>query len=363
MGPGSKVVVAGPHSSVTIPGLMTSEVVGALATYGQVITVGVNPGRHYDAGLHRARALSAHHSSHLTEVFLHPWLSRRRRQEFLPYFRDQVKLAVAVAWPGIDSSWIGEFVHVANENGARSVVLVVTRPVSSQSVTQLARTVGDADLVLVGDIMDATLLSATLGSTRPVIEVHRALSLSGRGANEGRKRLTAFLPKDDEQSLVSVLTAFDAIPSDWINNYDLRVFMRFINRNVPTRVSTSFHSQRVQLIGDELSSGDVLQIAADSSALSVADPTLDSRVFSTAVESGVATVVLADKMKTDVGRGYVGGLLADVNRPTSVFVAHSHALRLAGLRFPSPDDWFDLAARVASSVIDISFESNSQRTR
>ncbi len=343
---------------------MTSEVAGALATYGQIVTVGVNPSRDYDSGLHRARSLSAlHHSSQLTESFLHPWLSRQRRQEFRRYFNDQVKLAVALAWPGIDSSWIREFVHVANQNGARSVVLVVTRPVATQSVTEMARAVSDADLVLVGDVMDATLLSATLGSTRPVIEVHRALSLSGRTNNERRKRLTAFLPKEDEQSLVSVLTAFDAIPSDWIENYDLRLVMRFSGRAVPSRVKTSYHAHRMELIGDDLSSTDVSQIASESSALSVADPSMDSRVFATAVESGIATAVLADGMTTNVGRGYVGGLLADVSRPTSVFVAHSHALRLAGLRFPSPDDWFDLAARVASSVIDISLESDSQRTR
>ena len=187
---------------------------------------------------------------------------------------------------------------------------------------------------------------------RPVIEVHRALSLTGRSTSEDRKRLTTFLPKDDEQALLSVLTAFDAIPNDWIGNYDLRLIMRYSGRDVPDRVAASFHANRVELISDDLSSAEMARIAADSSAVSVADPTLDSRVYATAVDSGVATVVLAGGMVTDVGRGYVGGLLADLDRPTSVYVAHNHALRLSELRFPSPDAWFELAARLATVVAE-----------
>jgi hypothetical protein len=90
------------------------------------------------------------------------------------------------------------------------------------------------------------------------------------------------------------------------------------------------------------------EIASDSSAMSVADPAFDSRAFATAVDVGVATVVLAGGMVTEVGRGYVGGFLADVNRPTSIYVAHNHALRLSELRFPNPQAWCDLAARLVA---------------
>ena len=38
----------------------------------------------------------------------------------------------------------------------------------------------------------------------------------------------------------------------------------------------------------------------------------------------------------EVGRGYVGGLLADLIAPASVHVALTHALRLGGARFPEP---------------------------
>jgi len=356
----SCVVVAGPSSNVTIPGLMTDEVVGVLAAHAPVIKVAVNLSKDYDSGLHRAKSLSANFrpSDVATRTFRSPLISRQRRQEFRQYFKERVELAVALAWPGIDNSWIGEFVHVARQAGARTVVLVVSHPSSDRGATSIARELADADLVLVGDIIEATLLSATLGTRRPVIEVHRALSLTGRDVGNEYKRLSTFLPKDAEQSLLNVLTAFDAIPTDWIDNYDLRIFMRYSGRTIPDHVASSYHADHVQLIGDDFSSLDMLQIASDSSALSVADPAFDSRAYATAVDAGVATVVMAGDMATDVGRGYVGGLLADINRPTSVFVAHNHALRLSDLRFPSPDAWFELAARLGSVVGDASDDVN-----
>lgn len=345
-------VVAGPVSSVTIPGLMTSEVVGALSFYSRVIKIPVNPSKDYDTGLHRAKSLSANFriAEDSQQTFRLPLASFKRRNEFRRYFHDQVNLAVALAWPGIDNSWIGEFVHVARQVGAKSVVLVVDHPSWEQGGLSLGREVADSDLVLVGDIMTATLLSVKLGTQRPVIEVHRALSLTGRSAGSWRKRLTTFLPKDDEQALLGVLRAFDAIPMDWIEGYDLRVIMRYSGRKVPDRLAASYHRDHVELIGEDFSSLDVRNIVAESSAMSVADPAVDSRVFAAAVDSGVATVVLAGDMVTDVGRGYVGGLLADVKRPTSIYVAHNHALRLSGLHFPSPESWFDLASRLCAVV-------------
>ena len=351
----SNVVVAGPSSAITIPGLMTSEVIGALTMHAQVTRVAVDLGKDFNAGLHRATALSSTFQPNkgVVRTLRAPMLARQRRQEFRQYFNDRVDMAVALAWPGLDNSWIGEFVHVAKLAGATTVVLMVTHPTAGQNAaSSIAREVAQSDLVLVGDIIDATILSATLGTTRPVIEVHRALSLTGRSVSQAHKRLTTFLPKDDEQSLVSVLAAFDAIPSDWIENYDLRVIMRYSGRAVPDHVAASYHSDHVQLTGEDFSSLDMHQIASDSSAMSVGDPAFDSRAYATAVDAGVATVVLANDMVTDVGRGYVGGLLADINRPTSVHVAHDHALRLSELRFPSPVAWFELANRLNNEFQD-----------
>lgn len=359
-------VVAGPVSSVTIPGLMTSEVVGALSSYSRVITIPVNPSKDYDTGLHRAKSLSANFrvAEEAQPTTRLPLASFKRRSEFRRYLTEQVSLAVALAWPGIDNTWIGEFVHVARQMGAKSVVLVVDHPSSENGALSLGREVADCDLVLVGDIMTATLLSVKLGSERPVIEVHRALSLTGRSVDSSRKRLTTFLPKDDEQSLLQVLRAFDAIPADWIDDCDLQVIMRYSGRNATDRIAASYHRDHVVLTGEDFSSLDVRNIVAESSAMSVADPAVDSRVFAAAVDSGVATVVLAGDMITEVGRGYVGGLLADVKRPTSIYVAHNHALRLSGLRFPSPDSWFDLASRlsaVANSNDNRSLEAVTSR--
>lgn len=351
----TKAVVAGPSSTVTLPGLMTAEVVGALTSHAEVTRIAVDLGKDFNIGLHRAASLSATflRSEGAVRTMRAPLVARQRRQEFRQYFDGEVDLAVALAWPGLDNSWIGEFIHVARRAGATAVVLMVTHPTAGQNTaSSLAREVAQADLVLVGDIIDATILSATLGTFRPVIEVHRALSLTGRSVDQHHKRLTTFLPKDDERALVSVLAAFDAIPSDWIENYDLRVIMRYSGRDIPDHVAASYHSSHMQLIGEDFSSVDMLQIAADSSAMSVGDPAFDSRAYATAVDAGVATVVLANDMVTDVGRGYVGGLIADIRRPTSVHVAHNHALRLAELRFPSPHAWFELANRLNSAATD-----------
>jgi hypothetical protein len=225
---------------------MTDEIVGALSSYAQVTKVPVNPSKNYDSGLDRAKSLSANFRRDGGPIPT-PHFSRRR-QDFRRCFGDRVELAVALAWPGIENSWIGEFVQMARQSGARTVVLVVDHPSYGQGAIPFARELTDSGLVLVGDIMSATVLSANLGTKRPVIEVHRALSLTGRGTGGERKRLTTFLPKDDEQSLASVLRAFDAIPVNWINEYSMRIIMRYSGRAVPDHVATSYHADHVELI-------------------------------------------------------------------------------------------------------------------
>ena len=42
----------------------------------------------------------------------------------------------------------------------------------------------------------------------------------------------------------------------------------------------------------------------------------------------------------------MGALLADMNRPVSVHVGLTHALRLAELHFPPPDAWNELVGRL-----------------
>lgn len=363
--PRGSAVVAGPSSSITIPGLLTSEVVGALSSYATITRIAVDLGKDFNAGLHRATALSSTFQPEQGAVrnLQAPVTARQRRVEFREYFRGNVDLAVALAWPGLDNSWIGDFVDSAKDADVTTAVLMVAHPTTTRNATSaLAREFVEADLVLVGDVIDATILSAAYGATRPVIEVHPAMSLNGRQVGQEYKRLTTFLPKDDEQALSNVLAAFDAIPTDWIDNYDLRVIMRYSGREVQEHVAASYHSSHVQLIGEDFSSLDLSQLASESSAMSVADPAYDSRAFAIAMEAGVATVVLANDMVTDVGRGYVGGLLADINRPTSVHVAHSHALRLSELHFPAPLAWFDLAVRLRAAFTKDDFVWNENHS-
>ena len=345
-------VVAGPSSMVNVPGLMTGEVVQALSAFAGVTEVAINCDQNSDSGLERARSLSANFRFPGDAPRMTPQKISDEcvRKNFRKYFADRVELAVAVVWPGIDHSWLQEFIGVARRAGSRTVVLVVDHPGEGDDAASFAREAADADLVLLGDSENAARLRAALEDERPVVETHVAMSLTGRLLDDGRKRLTTFLPKDDQQALLSVLRAFDATPADWINDYRMRVIMRYTGRSAPDRVAASYHASHVELVGEEFSSLDLHRIATESSAMSVADPAIDSRAFATAMEVGLATVVLAGDMATAVGRGYVGGLLADVKSPSSIYIAHNQALRLADLRFPKPDAWCTLASRLRTEM-------------
>jgi hypothetical protein len=138
--------------------------------------------------------------------------------------------------------------------------------------------------------------------------------------------------------------AFDAIPDSQVNNYSLHVITRYEGSVVKSIVAKSYHARHVQLFGDDMTKDDLRQLCDTSSAIGMADPQLDSRAFSAAVNCGIATVVLASsKAAPTVGRGYVGGLMADGGRPASIHVAMAHALRLNELGFPNPDAWPELA--------------------
>ncbi len=137
--------------------------------------------------------------------------------------------------------------------------------------------------------------------------------------------------------LFSLLAAFDAIPEAWIEGYQLQVVMRNSDEAIPAMVASSYHFDHVRLISEDISSLDFEKLCSTSSALIVADPGLDSRAFSTAVNCGMATVVLAKSLLPEAGRGYVGGLMAELGKPASIYVALTHALRLAELRFPTPN--------------------------
>jgi hypothetical protein len=126
----------------------------------------------------------------------------------------------------------------------------------------------------------------------------------------------------------------------------MSVVMRYSGGAVPELVESTRYEKYVTLIGDDMATDDLVELFAKSSALSVADPATDSRAFSFAVDSGIATVLMATMALPQVGMGYVGGLLADSRQPASINVALHHALRLKELRFPGPGTWAQLARRL-----------------
>jgi len=344
------VVMAGPGTSLTIPGIIVSEIVMALAKSSPVRRIEVDLGTHPTMGLHRAPSLAAAH-----DVTFRPGLQRHRaprnasarKQAFRDWIRPDVKAAIAYAWPGIDNEWIRGFLQVAKAADVPTVIVCASLPSSRQArAVSLVSTLRHADRVVVGDTAEANELIAVFGSYGPEVQTHRALSLTGRIRRPGPQQLTAFLPRDSGETLTALMAAFDAIPEARINNYKLQVVMRYEGRATEIIVANSYHARHVQLIGDDMSNGELRDMCDASSALSIAEPDLDSRAFSTAVNCGIATVVLASSKVPIVGRGYVGGLMADKRQPASIRVALAHALRLDELGFPSPEGWRELGERI-----------------
>lgn len=347
------IVVAGPGSALTIPGIIATEIALSLAQAAPVVQIEIDREGDLRAGLHRAPSLAAAHgASREMGIVRHaaPANARDRAASFKEWIAPTTAVAVASVWPGIDNTWVRPFLQAARAVGATAVVACASPPSSAKHrATSLADAMALADLVLVGDMGDAAAVAAKLGPSGPPVESHRALWLGGRRARPDHHQITAFLPRDDQVTLSTLLVAFDAIPEAWIQGYHLQVVMRHGGGDVPGMVASSYHADYVRLIGEDLSAIEIEALCASSSALSVAEPGFDSRAFGAAVETGVATVVLSTELLPLVGRGYVGGLLADLNRPASVHVGLTHALRLQELGFPSPGAWDELARRLGGA--------------
>ncbi len=342
-----QVVVAGPGSDRTIPGLLTSEVVEAMTSFATVTRLEIDPVRHFHVGLHRATALAARHEYHGQRVTTWRVETRRRSTKlFARHFTEETTLAVAVSWPTMATDWIGDFLSAAKKRNIPSLVLVVAGPTSPSSrIAALARDVVDADLVLVGDPFEANLLSALLRSPRPVIETHRALALMGRHEESSTQVVTAFVRPDDRDAIATIIAAFDGTPQSFASRYRFQIVTREGSPAVEELVSQSFYRDQIDVITKDFSTAELGAFCRESSAILIADPSFDSRAYATAELSGVATVVITDEEHPAVGRGYIGGLVADRTRPASVYVAMAHALRLASLNFPTPEMWSELGLR------------------
>lgn len=348
------VVVAGPGSERTIPGVMGAEVVHAVANFGAVSRLEIDPTQHVRSGLHRAPSLAALYSyaGEAVPTWHVAGSTRAQRKAFHQHLRPDTAMAIALSWPTIANDWIGDFVAAAKDVGAVSVVLRMSGPSSDMSqIDGLARRVTKADLVLVGDPLEANRLSGSLRSATPVIDTHRALSLLGRQRAADTHRVAAFLPKDDVAGLQMLLRAFDAIPEAWSNSYRLTLVMRSSTDEVRSAVAASHYADRIDVIDSDLSEEALSNLCDDSSAVVMADPGVESRAYALAEQRGVATVLLLDTSFPVVGKGYVGGLVADVHSPSSIYVALMHAIRLAELSFPTPKAWSELGLRLRREVV------------
>jgi len=145
------------------------------------------------------------------------------------------------------------------------------------------------------------------------------------------------------------MAGFDAIREPRIDNDSLQVLMRYEGRAMESIIANSYHARRVQFSGDDMSAGDLREPCGTSSAFIIADPDFDSRAFSTTINCGIAIVLLASSKAPIVGRGHVGGLMADGRQSASFHVTLTYALRLDELGFPSPDAWRELAERIIVS--------------
>jgi len=352
------VVVAGPSSALTIPGIVVSQIVETIAISHPVIRINVDDSIDFDSELFRAPSLAIalqRVDGAKMSVHVAPSHHRLRGESFDKWITSEVRAAVAFVWPGIDSSWVRQFIETANSVGAQTTVICASVPKSSPTkISNLAEFVSDADMILVGNESEAQALSSEFGIAGPLIETHSALSFGRIEQKSPVHEIMAFLPKNNTESLATLLAAFDAIPEAWIDSYQLEIVMRYSGVKVPEMIAASYHSEFVTLIGEDISSDDLERLVASSSALIIADPVFDSRAFLTAVGCGLPIVVLASAKLPGVGRGYVGALLADLSRPVSVYVALTHALRLADLQFPRPDDLDALIVRVLGRSEEVS---------
>jgi hypothetical protein len=345
-----EVVVAGPSSPSTVPGLIVTEIVDALAESRPVTRVEVDSAVNFESELYRAPSLAAaHRRSRITgvESVEVPPHSRSLAKIFRQIVTPQVDVAVAFAWPGLEVGWIRALTGAADLAGARSIVACVSLPRTSPGrIESLLDHVGHADVVIVGSPIDARAVQDHVGPDGPRVEYHPALGLRGRDDRGHHHEVTAFLPRDDVHTLSTLLAAFDAIPEAWVHRYRLNVVMRYSGSDVPDLVNSAYHAANVALIDGDLTDPQIDELGVESSAVIVANPAPDSRAFASAIEQGVATVVLAHHRMPRAGERYVGALLADASRPVSIHVALTHALRLAELKFPSPQSWEDLARRI-----------------
>ena len=211
------IVVAGPSSSLTIPGIIVSQIVHAISENHSVMSIEVDSSSDFDAGLHRTPSLAAaHRTEPLRNVV--SFVAPRAPRDYVPQaFKGWIpagaRAAIAFAWPGLDNSWISQFLSAAHANKTPTMVVCVSLPRSNHDkVIALADVMIGADLVLVWQAGEAgALIKKARLENGSGCRMHEALSLQGRAERTSIHQITAFLPKENYDALATLLTAYDAI--------------------------------------------------------------------------------------------------------------------------------------------------------
>ena len=196
---GPSIVIAGPSSSLTIPGIIVSQIVHTIAEQHSVMSIEVDSSTDFDAGLHRTPSLAAAHRSEMSGnvvSFVAPSIPRLRSQAFKGWIPYGARAAIAFAWPGLDNDWISQFLAAARAKNTPTMVVCVSLPRSNHDkVAALADVMFGADPSLVGNAKEAEALKRIFTRSGPKVEVHKALSLQGRANAPRSTRSPPSCPK------------------------------------------------------------------------------------------------------------------------------------------------------------------------
>ncbi|MHB1570377.1 MAG: hypothetical protein ACYCRG_00105 [Acidimicrobiales bacterium] len=360
-------IVVGPGLALTIPGVIVTELVRALSRRALVTRIEVDLSEEVLTGLHRAPSLASVQrgvGQDRMVTLRAPMRAKDRARALRQWVDNSADLLIAYVWPGLDIDWLDDLLKVGRLRRVPTVVLCASLPgVRTSDLAALCSRAYGADRVFVGRTEDARTLRSLVGARGARVEVHPSLALTGRSSDECDQVITAFLPRDNVAALATVLTAFDAVPDEWINDRRLRIVMRHRGHRVEEAVGASHHAAQVELIDEEITESDLFDVVGSSAAIGIADPTDASRALDVTMDRGVATVAMVSSPAPALRRGYAGGLVASLARPASVHVAFSHALRLASLRFPSPDDWDALVRSLVrqATVAEVPVGSHAPR--
>ena len=352
------LVVAGPGSSVTLPGVLVSEIAQSLADSYEVRRLEMDATQTFGLGLDRAPSLRSIQSVEFDVVRVPAVLPRRARLRMIEQSLVGVSAVVTVLWPGIDPTSMAMLGREARLRGIPVAVLLARVDGATAIRDIAAKDLEGVDLVLTGDTADVTVLKGIV----PAVRAHPALNFAPR-PTRAVDVIVAFIPPEGEDVLRSVVTAFDAIPEAWIERYRLHVITRLPATSLGPIVDASFYREAIELTNSVLDDEQVGDVCSRAAAVMIADPIYESRAFTTSAAAGLPVVLVSSDSLPNVPSGYLGTLVARAGRPVSIHVAMTHALRLAHVAIPNYAGWRglldELAMDVAKSVVTGPFGATS----